>query len=210
MVLRVRHILSRPCEEVSCAVAMPCCILLPKICVQCNFVSEALPGWQRVPPRILPSFCVPLRLQVPGQVDSGDPVPAALLLPEAEQHGPDSVPDRVQVRPAGHVPASRARLCLARARSRATLGPRGASAPRPLRLCCARLGSTALEGRLSRLRARRTSRVLRDPGMPSEITEVSEYGSIHRRGHRDSCGSGLVKLKLCFLPLNPPSCTLSP
>ena len=109
MVLRMRHILPRRGEEVPCAVALPCWILLPTVCVQRNFVSEALPGRQRLPQRIVSSIAVPLRLQVPGEDDGGDHLPAALLLPEAEQHHPDLVPDRVQVRRAGHVRADRMR-----------------------------------------------------------------------------------------------------
>ena len=105
MVLRMRHILPRRGEEVPCAVALPCWILLHTVCVQRNFVSEALPGRQRLPQRVVSSIAVPLRLQVPGEDDGGDHLPAALLLPEAEQHHPDLVPDRVQVRRAGHVRA---------------------------------------------------------------------------------------------------------
>ena len=109
MVLRMRHILPRRGEEVPCAVALPCWILLHTVCVQRNLVSEALPGGQRLPQGIVSSIAVPLRLQVPGEDDGGDHLPAALLLPEAEQHHPDHLPDRVQVRQAGHVRADRMR-----------------------------------------------------------------------------------------------------
>ena len=70
---------------------------------------QALPGGQRLPQRIMSSIAVPLRLQVPGEDDGGDHLPAALLLPEAEQHHPDHLPDRVQVRLARHVRADRMR-----------------------------------------------------------------------------------------------------
>ena len=47
----------------------------------------------------------PLRLwfQVPCEVSRPDRMPVALLLPWNAEHGPDALPDRTQVRPAGHV-----------------------------------------------------------------------------------------------------------
>ena len=129
MVLRMRHILPRRGEEVPCAVALPCWILLHTVCVQRNFVSEALPGGQRLPQGIVPSIAVPLRLQVPGEDDGGDHMPAALLLPEAEQHDTDPLPDRVQVRLAGHVRADRMRaghVCVLRGQEVVRPVPQGA------------------------------------------------------------------------------------
>ena len=108
---------------------MPCWILLPKVCLQRNLVSEALPGGQRLPQRIVSSIAVPLRLQVPGEDDGGDHVPTALLLPEAEQHDPDHLPDRVQVRQAGHVRADRMRgglVCVLRGQEVVRPVPQGA------------------------------------------------------------------------------------
>ena len=80
--------------------------------------------------------------------------------------------------------ASRARMCLARARSRATRAPRGASAPRPRRRCCARRGSSALLRRLSRFRALRTSRVLRDRGKPSDTAQLCTDYDCFEPGYR--------------------------
>ena len=56
-------------------------------------------------------------------------MPAALLLPEAEQHHPDLVPDRVQVRRAGHVRADRMRaghVCVLRGQEVVRPVPQGA------------------------------------------------------------------------------------
>jgi len=82
-----------------------------------------------VPRKIVPSVAVPLRLQVPGEDDGGDHVPAALLLPEAEQHDPDPLPDRVQVRQAGHVRADAVRgghVCVLRGQEVVRPVPQGA------------------------------------------------------------------------------------
>ena len=49
------------------------------------------------------SDSVQLRLQMSKGCLSADQVPVALLLPLGEEHCPNAVPDRIQVRPAGHV-----------------------------------------------------------------------------------------------------------
>ena len=92
-------------------------------------LSAALPCGQRLPQRIVSSIAVPLRLQVPGEDDGGDHLPAALLLPEAEQHDPDPLPDRVQVRRAGHVRADCMRaghVCVLRGQEVVRPVPQGA------------------------------------------------------------------------------------
>ena len=126
------HILPRPCEEVSCARSLPGWILLPQVSVQCNLVSEALPSWQVLPQGNVHSVSVPLRLQMPGQVLRADQVPAALLLPQAEQHLHDPVPDRLHVRQAGHVRADQVRaghLCDMRGQGVVRRLPQGALLP---------------------------------------------------------------------------------
>ena len=105
----MRKILPRPCQEVSLAGNLPRWILLPQVWVQYNHVSEALPGGQLLSQGSMRPVSVPLRLQVPCQVVCADSVPAALLLPEAEQHVDDAVPDRSHVRQAGHVRADSVR-----------------------------------------------------------------------------------------------------
>ena len=51
------------------------------------------------------SSCVRLRLQMPGGVAKADQVPVALLLPRNPERQHDAVPDRIQLRRAGHVRA---------------------------------------------------------------------------------------------------------
>ena len=69
--------------------------------------SAPVPGGPILRPNGVLLHRVHMRLQVPGAVVRTDPVPVALLLPGVEEHGADGVPDRAQVRPAGHVQADR-------------------------------------------------------------------------------------------------------
>jgi hypothetical protein len=65
----------------------------------------AVPRWLLLPQGHLRPACLQLRLQVPGGVAQADHVPVALLLPWNEERQHDAVPDRVQLRRAGHVRA---------------------------------------------------------------------------------------------------------
>ena len=83
---------------------VPCWLLLSRgsnpIDADCR---RSVPRWLLLPQRNMHASALRLRIQVPGGVSRRDQVPAALLLPGGGQRQHDLVPDRIQLRRAGHV-----------------------------------------------------------------------------------------------------------
>ncbi len=69
------------------------------------YPAATVSGGSVLRPNGVPCYLVQVRLQVPGGIVRAHPVPIALLLPGVEELGPDTLPARAQVRPAGHVQA---------------------------------------------------------------------------------------------------------